>query len=363
MSTPRTDQPCASLSRSNPRAGELCTLLVEEIGLPAAEIDGGEEVIACTEEGCSTITRPGSRGDGISPREVTTAAARLLEEEQERFAYGDAARPASEKILGRTPFRLPTLFSSFDAKRGWDDRLLVQVRDGIQRIRREVATTGIPPVSITFNRQLVKKIVAWILDPNGLGVRPVPVSSYERGVRELLTAPREERTADCTEFARLVSALFMLAGLQGRTVDVWRIAGRSHATTHVAVEVALDADGEETLTVDLSLDAWISKEGHPGQTPMPDATAHAVFTANRAETLLMREGDADAAIVTEAGALYEEAIAEDPWHAILRYQYAHFLNDRGDREGARREACRALQLRPFDDSFSRMCRALTDDTK
>lgn len=355
-----------AIAPSKTLAEDLAALsgILDEAHIPEKDIDAGVPRIACAPQGCAAETAANTAGNGIrEPGEVYGAIISLLEREEDAFVEsgGKASRPFTDLVSMQSTFRVPWLMNDFSPTTTRDDRLLLTLAGGIDRIKGAIGASGPPAGTKAFNTALVRELTRWMLSPNGLRAAPIGLDEIEEPLVDFLSRRDPSRRGDCTELSRLAYEVFRLAGLRTTFFDVQQDAFDPTITQHMAVGVALDpAYPGRFTTIDLVHHGWISEEGHPLQSTMPAISALAVYEGSRALHAMDGATDIDTSLTANVDALFQRALSYDPFYPLTHYNYAFFLSQwKGNRTGAIEEARRAEGLRPFERDFKALVRRLS----
>lgn len=292
-----------------------------------------------------------------------------LEKEELTFAQsrGQTPRSLADCISTHTTLRFPFFFNDFDPTTKDDDQILLQTYGFIQIIRRKLSEKGLKEGSYQLTKELADKLIDYVKQENGIGIKRGEVVTQEMTLIEFLKQPKGNRKGDCTEFSRLALAIFRLAGLNPKLVYVTKNKFEPAVTEHMAIVVALNPDKPtELTTIDLHYD-FISTQRHAEQSEMSFLTALAVYANSRAGHAFLpktEECSMDEAEKAHIEGLLQQAIRYDSNYAPAHHNYAFFLDKcRIDKKiEACSEAETAHKIRPSNMEFGKLFGSLCQPT-
>lgn len=291
----------------------------------------------------------------------TNSVIAKLEKEELTFAQsgGQSPRLLTDCISTHTTLRFPFFFNDFDPATKNDDQMLLQIYGFIQIIRKKLSEKGLKEGSYQLNKELADKLIDYIKQENGIGIKRGEVVTQEMTLIEFLRQRIGNRKGDCTEFSYLAFAIFRLAGLKPKFVYVTKNEFEPTVTEHMAIVAALNPDKPEQLTtIDLHYD-FVSTQGHTEQSEMSFLTALAVYTNSRAGHEFLpktAECSMDETEKFRIEGLFQKAIRYDPNYAPAHHNYAFFLDK--CKIGKKAEACAeaemAQKIRPSNMEFRKL---------
>lgn len=264
----------------------LCEALIERYGQGAAELDRGVPRVDYSKGHQPILQKTGvGEADGVySTGEVVQAAVAIAQDE---FVRNDGSAPILQELRRMLQLEAPLLLDDGDPKTTADTQLVRQLRDGRAPLRNAVAALGLTEGTVAYNTHLATRLLDYLWDPSGLGLRGRPILRQEP-----LTKAVKRGVLNCVDFTALYYSGALLMGLDPIIVLQYNdgslhtigVEDEGITADHVLIAIRVDPNDRGQLLFVDPMSRSVGREG--GSIPwveLPPLEFATAYYLNRAE--------------------------------------------------------------------------------